>query len=287
MNAATRFLRKSRFLLCLLFWGLVFVIGVARAEGNGVALLLEAESSCACQSGQVVQVAPLQVFDLEVRVPAPSDSFNAYEVTLVFDPAHLLFQQLAPLSLQEGALMTTACPSRFHVFSETSGTIELTHSLLCAGVRVAGEGTVYRLRFQAADHASISTVEFTSARVVDAGIPLGPITTTGVEVRVGDVSAAPSPPPGPLLEGPMPNPTRGAAGFSVRFPRPTRVVFGIYDSRGRRVSLVYEGAVDSGSRTFRWNGRDRLGRDVPPGVYYARLDTQDGTLSRRLVRLSR
>lgn len=44
-------------------------------------------------------------------------------------------------------------------------------------------------------------------------------------------------------------------------------------------------ALSVGSHVLEWDGRDGSGRDVPDGVYYARVSANGGTLSRRLVRV--
>src|SRR6185503_17145494 len=62
-------------------------------------------------------VAPGADFDVDVTVTQAGSAFNAFDAVVGFDPAALTFVQLAPLSLQEGALMTGACGNRFHQFN--------------------------------------------------------------------------------------------------------------------------------------------------------------------------
>ena len=45
------------------------------------------------------------------------------------------------------------------------------------------------------------------------------------------------------------------------------------------------GDIEAGQRTVTWNGRDRAGRNVASGVYFFRLDTPVGTLTRKTVLL--
>jgi hypothetical protein len=62
--------------------------------------------------------------------------------------------------------------------------------------------------------------------------------------------------------------------FSVtRLAAPTPVVLRIYDLGGRRVRQVEELRSDPRGRyTLRWDGKDRGGQLVPPGVYLARIE---------------
>jgi hypothetical protein len=138
----------------------------AGAVGVGVALL-----------PATVDVQPGGIFDLEITIPVAGDSLNGYETTIQFDPTLLDFIELSPRSLQEGELMTSACSSRWHLFNETNGTITISHVLLCAGVKIAGPGVLYRLRFQARDMAAETEVVFSALEVYDAGTFVLPVTS--------------------------------------------------------------------------------------------------------------
>lgn len=83
-----------------------------------------------------------------------------------------------------------------------------------------------------------------------------------------------------LLEA-VPNPFDSATAIRLvsRAGRPMRLE--LVDSAGRAVrSMLTESGI------ARWDGRDALGRAVPPGVYFARLVGGDGSVgSTRLIRL--
>jgi uncharacterized membrane protein len=80
-----------------------------------------------------------------------------------------------------------------------------------------------------------------------------------------------------------PNPTRGAT--NVAFVRgaagPTRV--SVYDAAGRLVRQVAEGESPRGEARVVWDGRDRNGGKVAPGVYYLRVEGDRARESRKLV----
>ncbi len=56
----------------------------------------------------------------------------------------------------------------------------------------------------------------------------------------------------------------------------------IYDVSGRRVT-TFSGIGSSGLNMVSWDGRDDAGANVSSGVYYYRLQTEDGSASRKMV----
>ena len=56
----------------------------------------------------------------------------------------------------------------------------------------------------------------------------------------------------------------------------------IYDVSGRRV-IGFSGIGTSGLNMVSWDGRDDAGANVSSGVYYYRLQTEDGSAARKMV----
>ena len=50
----------------------------------------------------------------------------------------------------------------------------------------------------------------------------------------------------------------------------------MYDASGRLVRQIVDEELPSGLHTARWDGRDRSGRPVATGVYFAKLVTARG-----------
>jgi flagellar hook assembly protein FlgD len=57
----------------------------------------------------------------------------------------------------------------------------------------------------------------------------------------------------------------------------------IFDLRGRRVADLGEKLRQAGPHTMTWDGMDRQGRDLPSGVYLARVRTAEGSVARKIV----
>ena len=83
----------------------------------------------------------------------------------------------------------------------------------------------------------------------------------------------------------QPNPFRGSTQLHLVAGRPGPLELQLYDVRGRLVRTLFRGEVRPGVRTVSWDGRDSRGAQVAPGVYLCAMRTEQGTQSRRIVRL--
>lgn len=57
----------------------------------------------------------------------------------------------------------------------------------------------------------------------------------------------------------------------------------IYTLAGRQVTSLVSGAVSAGDHSIIWNGRDGVGRTMPSGTYFARLETGSMTRSQKVM----
>ncbi len=80
-----------------------------------------------------------------------------------------------------------------------------------------------------------------------------------------------------------PNPLARETNLSFHLPRAERVVVTVYDTQGRRVRALFDGMRTGGEQSIRWDGRDDAGRDLPAGVFIAKVATESETLTRRVV----
>jgi hypothetical protein len=82
----------------------------------------------------------------------------------------------------------------------------------------------------------------------------------------------------------VPNPFTGRTSLVFAGPKATVANLLIVDASGRRVYSIWRGALNGRAMTVPWDGRDDLGRDVPAGVYLARLQSGSGSVVGRLVK---
>ena len=60
----------------------------------------------------------------------------------------------------------------------------------------------------------------------------------------------------------------------------------VMDLRGRRVATLFRGELPAGSlQSFEWKGLDERGTPVSSGVYFARLASPEGQLTRKMMLL--
>ena len=101
-------------------------------------------------------------------------------------------------------------------------------------------------------------------------------TTTGVDVDIHPRFA---------LAQPWPNPASSSVTFRLSAQPDADAHLDVFDVAGRRV-YGWRGRVSvAGERTIEWNLRDFNGNDLKSGIYFVRLNSADGTLVRRFVRL--
>jgi hypothetical protein len=76
-----------------------------------------------------------------------------------------------------------------------------------------------------------------------------------------------------LLTATTANPFRGACTLAYTVPRNGTAGLRVYDVAGRCVRTLVEGGTAAGPHAIAWDGKDANGRDLPGGVYFARLQT--------------
>ena len=59
----------------------------------------------------------------------------------------------------------------------------------------------------------------------------------------------------------------------------------VYNTLGQRVIRLVDKHHEGGFYSVRWDGRDRLGRVVASGIYFARMQAAGETLVRKMVLL--
>jgi flagellar hook assembly protein FlgD len=84
----------------------------------------------------------------------------------------------------------------------------------------------------------------------------------------------------------MPNPFVGATSIRLAVPVAQSVELAVTDVSGRIVWRTPGTFMVAGPQEIAWNGSDRAGRQVGPGVYFARVRGSAGLDMRKtLVRL--
>src|SRR5262249_56421379 len=78
----------------------------------------------------------------------------------------------------------------------------------------------------------------------------------------------------------MPNPFSRSTTFQFTLAKSGPAALEVFSADGRRVRSVAHGVRDAGEYRLEWNGADDAGRPLAAGVYYARLLTPPGRVTR-------
>ena len=212
-------------------------------------------------------------FDLYLDITEAGSNFNGYDVVVSYDPAALTFLPLAPVSSQQGCLMTGgcsgACGNTFHIFNAAGDSLSVNNVLLCNGVSLTGPGHLYKFRFHASNTPQVTFVTIRRANFYNAGLFVTPVEKTnatigiGVNVGVGDRASFVT--DGIRVE---PNPSRGRVRFSSADAGADLDAIDVVDLQGRLVRHLER--EPGGAASLAWDGLDASGQRVPAGLYLAR-----------------
>lgn len=231
-------------------------------------------------------VSPGAQFDVFVAVTQSGSAFNAFDAIVGYTPTALTLVQLSPLSLQEGAMMTSACGNRFHRFRVGTDRDTITNALLCNGVSVTGPGQIYRLRFQASNTPQTTSVQFLpGVAFFDAGLAVAPVSTSNATVVISGPVGVETPTPARLRILASPNPSRSLTMLRIEADQAGLQELVVSDLMGRTVRRLGNGWFDAGVRERAWDGRDDAGARMPPGIYFARLTSPGGIVRAAIARI--
>jgi hypothetical protein len=85
------------------------------------------------------------------------------------------------------------------------------------------------------------------------------------------------------LKAAVPNPFNPKTTLTFSLSSEQRASLRIMDVRGRLVAVLADGRIPAGEYQSSWNGRDRAGHSVASGVYYAVLQSEEGTITQKLA----
>ena len=97
-----------------------------------------------------------------------------------------------------------------------------------------------------------------------------------------------------LLPGPIapavdltihPNPGNPSFRLELTMPLAGRACVAVYDVQGHRLRELLDGKLAAGQHGLDWDGSDDRGRDLAAGVYFLRVETAGGGLTRKAVLL--
>ncbi|MCK4577265.1 MAG: DUF1565 domain-containing protein [Candidatus Marinimicrobia bacterium] len=82
-----------------------------------------------------------------------------------------------------------------------------------------------------------------------------------------------------------PNPFNPVSTIQYDLPQASNVSLIVYDLLGREVARLVDGYMEPGNHQVQWNGKNSSGRELPSGIYIARLVTPEYAKSIKMVLL--
>ena len=82
-----------------------------------------------------------------------------------------------------------------------------------------------------------------------------------------------------------PNPFNAQTQIGYRLPGATRVTLTLYNAQGQSVRQLKNAFEPAGAYTAIWDGENNRGQRLASGLYFYRLQTAYGVLTRRLILL--
>jgi hypothetical protein len=87
------------------------------------------------------------------------------------------------------------------------------------------------------------------------------------------------------LELPSPNPCFRETRVAFSLARGGRARVAVFDIAGRTVRILADKLFTSGRHTVLWDGRESTGVRAESGIYFCRLNTSEGSISRKMMLL--
>ncbi|MCF8369198.1 MAG: T9SS type A sorting domain-containing protein [Bacteroidales bacterium] len=85
-------------------------------------------------------------------------------------------------------------------------------------------------------------------------------------------------PPDISLLSCKPNPFKQEIEFSFRMNYENHISLEIYDMGGNIIKTIIQGKYPEGNYSFSWQGKNEAGNKIKPGVYFYKLNTNNGTV---------
>lgn len=82
-----------------------------------------------------------------------------------------------------------------------------------------------------------------------------------------------------------PNPVRDGMTIAYQLPAAQHVQLFVYDIAGKLVCRMVDGHVDKGSHSAYWDGNDENGQSVASGVYFLKLNVDEGMNTQKILML--
>lgn len=141
-----------------------------------------------------------------------------------------------------------------------------------AGTKALKNGSIVEITFEVKGNHGESELKFETAKANEMNCQTvsGKITVDGSEGNTADK----------LMTDIF---AKETARIKFSLSEDSRVSLRIYDVTGRLVKTLVEGKNHCGKHVVVWDGRNEIGRKMPPGIYFCRLEAGSSSVTKKLV----
>lgn len=265
-------------------------VAFAAVVGIGLGLTLATSPVSAGASVSVnpesTLVEPGDTFSVFIWKDSVDVTFDGYEAVVTYDPAVIGY-----VGATEESVMVDSCWNRWWVVTPDTGSIFMSHVLMCGGISVQGPGALSALTFEAlAEGSTVVSVDYFWFTL--SGIWIKDVDWHDGIVDVRDLSGVEKGSEDgefTLSIKVRPNPARKfdiiIQGAPLSGTGSTPPPLEICDVRGRAVASPRLRTADASRWTYEWDGTGENGHRLGDGVYFARIALPGFSASRRIVLL--
>ena len=87
------------------------------------------------------------------------------------------------------------------------------------------------------------------------------------------------------IAGQYPNPFSDRSNLKLEINKRASVSVEIFNILGQKINTLHQGSLSVGQHDFYWNGDDASQREVPPGVYFFRIQHLELSKSVKILKL--
>ena len=80
-----------------------------------------------------------------------------------------------------------------------------------------------------------------------------------------------------------PNPFNPVCNIEYALPKGSHVTLSIYNILGQKVRVLVDEYQSAGYKSIKWDGRDKLGKEVTSGIYFYRIEAEKFTQAKKMV----
>jgi hypothetical protein len=128
-------------------------------------------------------------------------------------------------------------------------------------------------------YATLANVIVTNSKADSLGISINNLNWNNKSVLIADNDGSKS----FSLGQNFPNPFNPATKITYKLNKPAQVKLSVYDITGREVKRLIDQYQNVGEYNISWNSSDNNGQKMASGMYFARLNVDNESVSRKMV----